>query len=114
MSSLQPKRSAIKDVLLTTPAGQAACLLRSGLARVGFQRDGKRSPRPKPDLEYKGTLLTLTAKGPTVAILDQDFPVRYDEVSPDQSQTDTISLSLAGDWPMTKRVYTVVVICLYT
>lgn len=107
MLKMRQGSSHIKDFLLTTPVGQAVCLLRSGLARIRFGSNAKRPAQVEPDLEHQNTSHTLT-KEPSVAISE------HDDVSMEQSQLDSASPMLAQNWPMAKRVYTSVVICLYT
>jgi len=107
MSTHQRTSSTIEDVLLTTPAGQAACLFRGGLARIHNQHNAKEPRHLGPDLEHQSSAYILT-KGPTVATNEQN------EVGAILSHTDTTPLRLAEDWSMAKRVYTSVVICLYT
>ena len=107
MSDLWQGSSRIRELLLTTPAGQAVCLLRSGLARIRFGSNAKRPAQVEPDLEHQNTSHTLT-KEPSVAISERD------DASMEQSQMDSTLFKLAQDWPMAKRVYTFVVICVYT
>lgn len=107
MSSLGEASSPIKDVLLTTPVGQAGCLFQKGLARILFWRNAKEPLQAKPDLECQSSSYTLTKE--SILSINQ-----LDKVSAEQSQMEGTSAKLAEGWPMAKRLYTSVVICLYT